>query len=75
MGILNNFETWARSDSDKPNRRSGFEPWAHRNNDRNWNKPSNNPAVDIDDASLYNPHSEYHNYDEDIDDIEEFDDL
>ena len=28
-----------------------------------------NPAQDTDDAALYNPHSEYHNYHENIDDV------
>ena len=77
MGILKNFESWALSDSNSSNsgsRSRGFEPWA-RPSRNDYTSPSTNPAQDVDDSSLYNPHSEYHNYDEDHDDIEEFDDV
>lgn len=78
MGILKNFESWAHSDNDNnsnQSRKTRVDGWARQNNNRNWDKPSNNPAVDIDDSSLYNPHSDYHNYKERIDDIDEFNDL
>ena len=54
MGILNNFESWARSDNnnDSSNKRRGFEPWA-RPNHSDIASPSTNPAQDIDDAALY----------------------
>ena len=72
MGILENFETWARSDSDNSNgkpKSRGFEPWARPQRNNDYTRPSSKPATDVDDASLYNPHSEYHNYHEDIDDV------
>lgn len=70
MGILNNFESWARSENnnDSSSKRRGFEPWA-RPNRSDITSPSTNPAQDIDDAALYNTHSEYHNYHENIDDV------
>jgi hypothetical protein len=70
MGILKNFESWANSDNNNnsSNKKSGFEPWA-RPNRGDFTSPSQNPAQDVDDAALYNPHSEYHNYHESIDDV------
>ena len=71
MGILKNFESWAHSERDNSNtsnKRSGFESWARPKRD-DFTRPSQNPAQDIDDAALYNPHSEYHNYHESIDDV------
>lgn len=71
MGILKNFESWANSDSNsnKPStQRRGFESWAHPNRGE-ITRPSSNPVQDVDDAALYNPHSEYHNYHESIDDV------
>ena len=70
MGILKNFESWANSDNNNnsSNKKSGFEPWA-RPNRGDFTRPSQNPAQDVDDAALYNPHSEYHNYHESIDDV------
>ena len=71
MGILKNFESWAHSESDNSNtsnKRSGFESWA-RPKTNDFTSPSQNPAQDVDDAALYNPHSEYHNYHESIDDV------
>lgn len=71
MGILKNFESWAHSESDNSSskgKRRGFEPWA-RPKRGDFTRPSQNPAQDVDDAALYNPHSEYHNYHESIDDV------
>ncbi len=71
MGILKNFESWAHSESDNSNtsnKRRGFESWA-RPKPVSFTRPSQNPAQDVDDAALYNPHSEYHNYHESIDDV------
>ena len=70
MGILKNFESWANSESNNNSSKKsrGFEPWARPKRD-DYTRPSTNPAQDVDDAALYNPHSEYHNYHEDIDDV------
>lgn len=72
MGILKNFESWAHSDNNNnstTNNRRGFEPWARPSHTNDYTRPSTNPATDVDDTSLYNPHSEYHNYHEEIDDV------
>lgn len=73
MGILNNFETWARSDSNKDTKKKSrrFEPWA-RPNKKDYTRPSSNPATDIDEDALYNPHSEYHGYNPNTDDVNDF---
>ena len=69
MGLLKNFESWANSDSNKPsNNRRRFESWT-RPKREDFTRPSTNPAQDVDDAALYNPHNEYHNYHEGIDDV------
>ena len=75
MGILKNFETWAHSESDQSSsHKRGFESWARpKRND--FTRPSRNPALDVDDEALYNPHSEYHNYNENIDDVIDDDDI
>ena len=70
MGILKNFESWANgeSDNDSSKKRRGFEPWSRPKHD-DLTRPNTDPAQDVDNAALYNPHSEYHNYLENIDDV------